>query len=397
MGGLVPHKQSSLGEMISLIFFSFFFLASDAVVYQTTIPVVTPARTFQCIYKIAYDADPLAIHQADSRVTCNPNKKGGPTTTTEVYIPDIVRTVNVTHRIKRGADTIQTMELQPLPPTEAPPSEGSMSLSCQCRLPLSFPDGSFASSRMLVRDGRGNSGVSNSSGLSSLLPLIASFVISFFLGQSLAGLLGVNPVLGRSLNQEESVSERQLEVVRALQKVTSRQLLGNLFGGNTGSTDLSSLLTGGLTGGSSNDVMNTLVQQMVEQQINDFINNGGAEDAINNLVSSGQLETMITNLIASGAIENSPTQMMESGALQEALSGAMEEAVASMVTAGNDNMPTIPPAILESLGAGDGGLTDFMEQLNQMSMPEFNSEEFMNNLNMNEMELNMPCDCAPRA
>jgi len=212
MGGLVPHTQSSLGEMISLLFFSFFFLASDAVVYQTTIPVVTPARTFQCIYKIAYDADPLAIHQADSRVTCNPNKKGGPTTTTEVYIPDIDRTVNVTHRIKRGADTIQTMELQPLPPTEAPPPEGSMSLSCQCRLPLSFPDGSFASSRMLVRDGRGNSGVSNSSGLSSLLPLIASFVISFFLGQSLAGLLGVNPVLGRSLNQEESLSERQLEV-----------------------------------------------------------------------------------------------------------------------------------------------------------------------------------------
>jgi len=352
------------------LFLSPFILAIDAALYETQIDVVTPARTFKCIYKIAYDEDPLALNQADSRVVCNPNKKGGPTTLTEVYIPDIDRTVNVTHRIKRGADTILSMELQPPPPTEAPPPEGSM--SCQCRLPLSIPDGSFASTRTLTRGG--------TSGLSSLKPLVASFLVSSFLGQALTRTLGVN----RALLPESSFAENRAEgsgivapadttdtdtaTATDTETGTQRNILEGILGGNTG----------GLTG-DSNDVMNTLVQQMVEQQVNEFINNGGAEEAINNMVSSGQLETMITSMIESGAIQDSVSQMMASGAIQQAISSSMEEAMAST--------------------GMNGGLTDFMDQLNQMSLPEFDSEDFMSNINMNDMgmEMDMNCDCIPNA
>ena len=99
----------------------------------------------------------------------------------EIYVSDLDRVVSVTHQLKKGKDPILSMAI--IEPTEAPAPAPEGSMNCQCRLPLSFPDGSFASSRMLVRGG--SSSLSSSSGLSSLLPTIASSIISTFLGQAL--------------------------------------------------------------------------------------------------------------------------------------------------------------------------------------------------------------------
>jgi len=345
---LVPTSFTSSKMRLSPVSFVsvvFLLVGVEGATYRTSQQVVTPGRTFTCKYGITYEGSQLQMDK--SWANCFP-RKNAVDVTVEIYVPELDRVVSITHQIKKGKDPIISMEI--IEPTQ-PPSAAAGSMSCQCRIPFSFPDGSFATSRMLVKGDSSISSTRSAGGLSRLLPSIGSSFISAFLGQALAASVD------RAIMPKES----------------NRQLLTGLMGG---------------TGG-SNDLVNSLVQQMVEQQVNDFLSNGGAEEALSNLVSSGQLQEAVVGLVESGQLQDSLTQLVDSEAIQEAVSAAAQEALASV--AADENMPN-----LESLGL-NGGLSDFGDQLSEMTLPEFDSTEFLNNLNLETMELNMNCDCAEAA
>merc|ERR1711970_1218468 len=364
-----------------------------AATYQETKEIVDKAGTsFTCTYKIVYSGD--SVNKKKSGVNCVPNQNGK-THTSELEVAALGKTVSVTHKIKKGRDSITSIELlEPTAVTSAPNNpEGS--LQCRCRLPMASSP--VVMGRALNRGGY--HGVSSgSSGLSSLIPLILTFLVSALVGNALAGLVG-----GRSLDLGDSVAERELNQAKILAKLDDRQLFGNLgsggfFGnlgnvpapapspatgglfGNLGSGGLFGNL-GGASGGGSNDFVNQLVMQMVQQQMEDFINNGGAQEALTNMVESGQLEQPVQQMVDSGMLEQLVQQLRESGLLEQAAQSALESVSQSI----SENMPTLPPT-LENLGGLNGGFEELFA-----NMGDFNTGDF----NLGDMELEMSCDCDP--
>jgi len=393
-----------------------------AATYQETKEIVDKAGTsFTCTYKIVYSGD--SVNKKKSGVNCVPNQNGK-THTSELEVAALGKTVSVTHKIKKGRDSITAIELlEPTAVTSAPNNpEGS--LQCRCRLPMASSP--VVMGRALNRGGY--HGVSSgSSGLSSLIPLILTFLVSALVGNALAGLVG-----GRSLDLGDSVAERELNQAKILAKLDDRQLFGNLgsgglfgnvpapapspatggifgnlgngglFGnlgngnvpapapapapatgglfGNLGSGGLFGNL-GGASGGGSNDFVNQLVMQMVQQQMEDFINNGGAQEALTNMVESGQLEQTVQQMVDSGMLEQLVQQLRESGLLEQAAQSALESVSQSI----SENMPTLPPT-LENLGGLNGGFEELFA-----NMGDFNTGDF----NLGDMELEMSCDCDP--
>merc|ERR1711970_449963 len=324
-----------------------------AATYQETKEIVDKAGTsFTCTYKIVYSGD--SVNKKKSGVNCVPNQNGK-THTSELEVAALGKTVSVTHKIKKGRDSITSIELlEPTAVTSAPNNpEGS--LQCRCRLPMASSP--VVMGRALNRGGY--HGVSSgSSGLSSLIPLILTFLVSALVGNALAGLVG-----GRSLDLGDSVAERELNQAKILAKLGDRQLFGNLgSGGLFGNVPAPapSPATGGIfgnlggaSGGGSNDFVNQLVMQMVQQQMEDFINNGGAQEALTNMVESGQLEQTVQQMVDSGMLEQLVQQLRESGLLEQAAQSALESVSQSI----SENMPTLPPT-LENLGGLNGGFEE---------------------------------------
>merc|ERR1711962_822798 len=284
--------------------------------------VVVKKKTFTCTYTLKYKVAGavIVVDKKKSEVKCSPDSKGKPLKVTETFTVNTT-TVQVTHLIKKGKDTITAVDI--VDGTDGSSGSGSSGggsssgsggssdsggsggsggsvgsgggsggsggstvsgddMDCTCTMPL--PDMSALSSstpvagRKLVSrvissvrgNGHGHHGVSQgSNGLGQLLPLVILFLLSAFAAYGKVTLLqnlGILPTGRSTLAEEQDQQQEQLEQLARLFRAADRQFGGG-FGGLGG-------LLGGGNGGSSN-LVDGATNALVEQAIQQWVQNGG--------------------------------------------------------------------------------------------------------------------------
>merc|ERR1711962_1987722 len=369
--------------------------------------VVVKKKTFTCTYTLKYKVAGavIVVDKKKSEVKCSPDSKGKPLKVTETFTVNTT-TVQVTHVIKKGKDTITAVDI--VDGTDGSSGSGSSGggssgsggsrgsggstvsgddMDCTCTMPL--PDMSALSSstpvagRKLVSrvissvrgNGHGHHGVSQgSNGLGQLLPLVILFLLSAFAAYGKVTLLqnlGILPTTGRSTLAEEQ--DQQQEQLARLFRAADRQ-----FGGGLGG--LGGLL-GGSNGGSSN-LVDGATNALVEQAIQQWVQNGGVQNLIIQFISGGGLETMVTQFLSGGGLETLMAAMMDN--LDEQTLQSLGQAAGENLQQELSNIDV--DGMMASMTAGlENALEEMMGAL----------EQAVANNQIEEPQVEMSCRCRP--
>merc|ERR1711953_871280 len=376
--------------------------------------VVIKKKTFTCTYTLKYKVAGavVVVDKKKSEVKCSPDSKGKPMKVTESFTVNTT-TVQVTHVIKKGKDTITAVDI--VDGTDGSSGSGSSGggssgsggaggsgsgsggsggstvsgddMDCTCTMPL--PDMSALSSstpvagRKLVSrvissvrgNGHGHHGVSQgSNSLGQLLPLIILFLLSAFAAYGKVTLLqnlGILPTTGRStLAEEQDQQQEQLEQLARLFRAADRQ-----FGGGLGG------LLGGGNGGSSN-LVDGATNALVEQAIQQWVQNGGVQNLIIKFISGGGLETMVTQFLSGGGLESLMAAMMDN--LDEQTLQSLGQAAGENLQQELSNIDM--DGMMASMTAGlENDLEEMMGAL----------EQAVANNQIEEPQVEMSCRCRP--
>merc|ERR1712142_382798 len=415
-------------------------LISGATYKETRKVTDSTGKKFTCEYNIFYNSK--TVIKGKSSVTCTPNTKGKPISE-EFVIESLGKTVTVKHTIKKGKDTISSVSLKdyvaPTTSAPSPPSSSGESLDCSCRLPgmddtvmgrsgLAFQlQREEDSERKILKPAaaltRGKGGgyhsgyhghhggygsvskPSLSDKLASLIPLAITAILAGLLalgGTTLLNLLlqtTVNIIAGRlggSIPLDD-LAQSDVSQARLLAKLNDRQLLGNLqpqplpLPAPAPANPLLGLLGGNSGGGV--DLGTLLGAASGSSDPSDLVNQ----------IAIQVVQQQVEEFINSGGAEAALTDFIESGKMEEMVNNMIESAMENFDS--EEFMQNIQSNLEENIGEVNGGLEELFSEVNlEEMMSGFKLEEMMGGMNMTEMmqgmdfstmEMQMQCSCTP--
>jgi len=433
-----------LSMKTTIIVLALTHLISGATYKESRKVTDSSGKKFTCEYNIFYNSK--TVIKGKSSVSCSPNTKGK-AISEEFVIESLGKTVTVKHTIKKGKDTISSVSLKDyVAPTTSAPSPSSSSgesLDCSCRLPgmddtvmgrngFAFQlQGEADSDRKILKPAaaltRGKGGgyhggyhghhggygsvskPSLSDKLASLIPIAITAILAGLLalgGTTLLNLLlqtTVNIIagrLGRSIPLDDLAHSEESQA-RLLAKLNDRQLLGNLLGNLQpqplplpAPAPASPLL--GLLGGNSGggvDLGSLLGAASGSSDPSDMVSQ----------IAMQVVQQQVEDFINSGGAEAALTDFIESGKMEEMVNNMMESAMENFNS--EEFMQNIQSNLEENMGEVNGGLEELFSEVNlEEMMSGFKLEEMMGGMNMTEMmqgmdfsamEMQMQCSCTP--
>merc|ERR1712210_241438 len=393
------------------------------------------------VYKVA--GSQFTVDKKKSKVTCSPDSKGNFGVVTETFTVG-TKSVQVTHAIKKGKDTVKGLVVSEAAGGTGNGSGGSGGgsggsggtggsggsggsvsgddMDCSCTIPL--PDLSSSApvmtGRKLPSSDRNSKlvttvlesgaikecivvghkpiscwlkevaesvrGMSQGrSKLEQLLPLAILFILSGLAAYGKVALLqnlGILPT-GRTLaRDQENQHEEQLEQLSGLYHAAVRQ-----FGGELGGL-------GGLLGGGNGETAGNLVDgatsALVEQAIQQWIDNGGVENLIMQFLNGGGLEMMVTQFFSNGGFETLVAGAManlDEQTLQSLGQAAGENLQLEMGNINQELENIDMEGMMESMtGELEGDLDQMMAAL----------QEAVANNQIEDPQVEMSCKCRPK-
>jgi len=400
--------------------------------FEAVREVVAKKKTFTCKYLLIYKVagQKFTVDKKKSKVACSPDSKGNFGVVTETFTVG-TKSVQVTHAIKKGKDTVTGLAIAEATGGSGNGSGGSGGgsggsgggsggsgvsgddMDCTCTIPL--PDMSALSSSTPLATGRsklvttklqggaikecivvgnhpiscwlkeitesvranGHHGVSQPSKIEQLLPLAILFILSALAAYGKVTLLqnlGILPT-GRNALGQENQHKEQLEELSRLFHAANRQ-----FGGGLGG--LGGLLGGG-NGGTAGNLVDGATNALVEQAIQQWMANGGVENLIMQFISGGGLELMVTQFFSSGGFES---------LVAGAMANLDEQALQSLGQAAGENIQQ-ELANIDMEGMMENMTSELGADLDQMMAA---LEEAVANNQIEEPQMEMSCTCRPR-
>ena len=267
----------------------------------------TNGRVYTCKYKLKVKGN-LSVSKK-SWIRCQPDQRVKGVKATETFIVGDNQ-VEVTHNVKKGADTIVSVDISAAPVVTAPPPiTGPSNLTCQCK-PQTFPAVVEVTGRGL--DKGGSYGSSNTALSQALSSLIGTFIIALITGFLAAAVGGA--VAGRNIDPVDETELERSAIVKSIE--SNRQLFENILGG--GSNNMNEVLV--------EQMMNQLLSnpELMNSLITAAIESGAVEQAIQSAIQNGVVENTIQSVINSGIIEEQLVEMANSGLFDE-ISKAFED------------------------------------------------------------------------